>query len=114
MALQMEYEAATGAVYPNAYYRIIEVNCHWGREGGRIALVIYKDEAAREEDKQPVGEIGYPIAKEARLDEDENVITPAFEDLYSVATFRKKKSDPLELAYLFIKELPEFEDAIDV
>ncbi|KKN29312.1 hypothetical protein LCGC14_0845220 [marine sediment metagenome] len=36
------------------------------------------------------------------------------DDLYSVATFKKKKTDPLELAYLFIKELPEFENAIDV
>ncbi len=114
MALQMEYEAATGAVHPDAYWRIIEVNCHWGREGGRIALVIYKDAVARQEEKQPVGEIGYPISKEAKLDEDDNVITPAFEDLYSVAKFKKKKSDPLELSYLFIKELPEFEDAIDV
>jgi len=110
----MEYEALTGTVYPEAYYRIIEVNCHWGREGGLIEMVIYKDLTSRGIDKQPVGEMAWPVSKEARLDKDDNVITPVFEDLYSVAEFKKKKTDPLELAYLFIKELPEFEDAIDV
>lgn len=105
MALEKLFEATTGSKYNKAYFRIVQINCSWLTRNAKVVILIYKDKAARQADKNSVGQLNFSF------DGDEGEM---FDQLFSMAIFEKKKTNPLKICYEYIKSLEAFEGAKDV
>lgn len=105
MALQLEFSAPTGSIYPEAYFRVVQVNCSWMNKRAKATILIYRNVAARLADKKQVGQMAYSFNGEEG---------DKFNKLFSMEIFNKKKTNPLQVVYEHIKVLPEFEGSKDV
>lgn len=71
MAYKLSYEDRFGQTHTDAYHRVIEVNCNWVRETARAVVAIYVNKDARDNGKQPIGEVAYTFPTEAVISIDE-------------------------------------------
>jgi DUF971 family protein len=91
MALQKDIQTQYG-VTAN-YLRVAGTNFNWAEKQAHIDVVVYINQQARLENKQPIGNFSVDF-KESDFDFTENKV--------------------IEQSYLKIKTLPEFSDATDV
>ena len=117
MALEMKYKAITGSDYSKAYYRVIQVDCNWATKGARATVYIHRNLSSRTVGEEPVGHLLFDFAGDVPGPEElpsEINGTPSFEEIFGIAVFDVRKTNPLKLVYEYLKTLPEFEDAKDV
>ncbi len=101
MALQLLYEKTdTGDTYPEAYYRLTQVNINNGAAGAELVIAIFRDMTARDEGKHSVAVFTIGIVG----DEYTQYFSPI--PLSSV--------NPFAQGYTYMKTLPEYEGALDV
>ena len=108
MALERSYESDTGFTAPAAYHRVVTVNADWHAQVAQVVVVIFKDATARNEDKKPVGRLKYVLGTRA----DDTGKT--FEDVFGVDTLSAADNNPVREVYRWLKQKPEFREAVDV
>lgn len=109
MAFKLEHTETTGAVWANAYHRVVIVNLDYAAEEAYIRVNIYKDQAARTENKEPVGISGFYI-NVANPDEGK----PGFADIFATPRLSPAEQNPVKAAYSYVGSLPEYKTAVVV
>jgi hypothetical protein len=93
--------------YPEAYWRIDEVNANYRTEVAHIVVGIYKTRAAANNKKKPID------AETFDLQASEGVY-PAFSAVLGIQLYKATKTDQKELVYNWLKTLPLLAGALDV
>jgi len=102
MALQLSYDASTGATHSTAYHKITRLNND--RDGSRmtIQVSIYKDSTAKTDGKTPVGMAVYTVS-----DSD-------YTTYYANAVLDTVSQNHIERSYEYLKTLSDYSGASDV
>lgn len=79
------------------YWKIMNINQNFGDNSIHIQISLFKDSAARFEDKMPISQYNYDFSG------DENPCT--------IANMDNVDSNPVKLIYLKLKTLEDFSDA---
>lgn len=102
MALEVTRKYDTGIELPAGYFKISSVNLNFDEQTAYIGYQIYKDQAARAANAQPVE------AAEIAIYPDK------FAAVFSDSKLNTTNANPRATAYPFIKTLPGFENAKDI
>jgi hypothetical protein len=110
MALQIEFETATGEVYSNSYWRIVQLNFDVNFKEAHITLHGYVNEDARDNNKLHFDERHYIVKNGKAFAGEEQTYDITFgQDVLEV-----QGVNPAIKAYAYIKAQDEFNNAVDV
>lgn len=109
MAFQNSYETDQGIVLPSAYFRITTIRADWHAGTAHIVVAIFKDAAARAENKEPVGYNKYTISPYPTPN-----VNASFDDLFSTTLLSQPDYNPLLSVYVWLMGLPENSGAVPV
>lgn len=114
MALQMWITTWDTVVHSEAYITAIQGAVNYKSKAARIDVVAYHNAAAATSNATAIKQWNYNIQKDTQLNEAEEVIVPAFDDLFSTTKLDPAGMNPQKSVYEFIKTREEFAGAIDV
>ncbi len=110
MALQISFDAGTGSKYPKAYCRVVQVNVSWIHRRASVVVYIFRNEASRQADEEPVGHVKFAYSEPPEVEEG---TVSEFEMIFGLGAY-EKKTNLLEVVYNHIKTEEIFGGSQDV
>jgi hypothetical protein len=102
MALQKSFDDRFGATHASAYHRVARIEMNIARRSAQVHVYTYKDQAARNANKDPVEVTSYLYTQ------------GDYDALFDPSNMSPVDKDPLKNAYDELKTRPEWAGATDV